>query len=62
MRQPKFATAEQIRKRAYELYLEHGCEDGRDLEDWLAAERELTGLSEQSPSLRQKARPASAGK
>jgi hypothetical protein len=27
--------------RAYELYLARGGEDGRDLEDWLTAEREL---------------------
>jgi len=28
-------------QRAYQLYLERGGEDGRDLDDWLAAEREL---------------------
>ena len=33
---------EQIEKRAYELYLARGCEPGMDVEDWLAAERELT--------------------
>jgi DUF2934 family protein len=27
--------------RAYELYLARGGEDGRDLEDWLTAEREI---------------------
>ena len=27
MSQPKFATPEQIEKRAYELYLESGCAD-----------------------------------
>ncbi len=35
-------TKEQIEKRAYEFYLARHCEPGRDLEDWLAAERELT--------------------
>ena len=35
-------TKEQIEKRAYELYLARGCEPGRDFEDWLTAERELT--------------------
>jgi hypothetical protein len=35
-------TREEIEKRAYELYLARGCESGRDVEDWLAAERELT--------------------
>jgi hypothetical protein len=28
-------------QRAYELYLARGGEDGRDLDDWLTAEREL---------------------
>jgi len=30
-----------LAQRAYELYLARGGEDGRDLEDWLTAEREL---------------------
>ncbi|HKV28617.1 MAG TPA: DUF2934 domain-containing protein [Candidatus Acidoferrales bacterium] len=34
-------TRDQIELRAYELYVQRGGEDGRDLEDWLAAEREL---------------------
>jgi len=32
----------EIRTRAYELYLARGAEPGRELEDWLQAERELT--------------------
>lgn len=39
-------SEEQIEQRAYELYLERGCEHGRDIEDWLEAERELTELAE----------------
>ena len=35
------AREQEIRRRAYELYLERGEEPGRDLEDWLEAEREL---------------------
>ena len=31
----------EIAQRAYENYLERGCEDGQDLDDWLRAEREL---------------------
>jgi hypothetical protein len=31
----------EIARRAYELYLERGYVDGQDLDDWLAAEREL---------------------
>jgi len=35
------ARDEQIRRRAYEIYLERGKQPGRDLDDWLKAEREL---------------------
>ncbi|HEY6466888.1 MAG TPA: DUF2934 domain-containing protein [Candidatus Acidoferrales bacterium] len=33
---------EQIEARAYEIYNERGREDGHDVEDWIAAEKELT--------------------
>lgn len=33
---------EQIRRRAYELYEQRGREDGRDFDDWLQAESEVT--------------------
>ena len=37
------ATREQeIRNRAYEIYLQRGGQPGYELEDWLQAERELT--------------------
>ena len=32
---------EEIRRRAYEIYLERGCSPGDELDDWLRAEREL---------------------
>ena len=32
---------EEIRRRAYEIYLERGEQPGRDLDDWLQAGREL---------------------
>ncbi len=32
---------EQIARRAYELYLQRGAQHGCDLQDWIAAEREL---------------------
>jgi hypothetical protein len=32
---------EEIRRRAYEIYLEHGSHAGNELDDWLQAEREL---------------------
>ena len=33
---------EAIAKRAFELFIERGCEHGHHEEDWLRAERELT--------------------
>ena len=35
-----------IERRAYELYLASGCQEGRDLENWLQAEKELTAATE----------------
>ncbi len=35
------ATHDGIARRAYELYLERGGQDGHDVEDWLRAEAEL---------------------
>lgn len=32
------AMREQIAKKAYQLYLERGCQDGFDRQDWLNAE------------------------
>jgi len=37
------ASDAEIRRRAYEIYLERGQQPGRDLDDWLQAERELEG-------------------
>jgi len=34
-------TEEQIRQRAYEIFLARGAAPGQDIEDWLRAEREL---------------------
>jgi hypothetical protein len=39
---PTGASVEEIRLRAYEIYVERGGTDGQDLEDWLQAEKELT--------------------
>ena len=38
---------EEIRRRAYELYLRRGEKDGSELEDWLEAEVELREKVEQ---------------
>ena len=35
------ARTEEIRRRAYEIYLERGKQSGRDVDDWLQAEQEL---------------------
>jgi hypothetical protein len=35
------ANGSDIARRAYDLYLARGREDGHDVEDWLQAEREL---------------------
>ena len=32
---------EQVRRRAYDLYIRRGCECGSELDDWLKAEREI---------------------
>ena len=41
---------EAIRARAYQLYLERGRVSGRELDDWLAAERSLRGRGPDGPS------------
>ena len=38
----KTPTQREIELRAYEIYLQRGGEDGNELNDWLAAEKELT--------------------
>ena len=48
MNERKLIMQEQIEKRAYELYIERGGQDGHDLENWLDAERQLTESSEKS--------------
>jgi hypothetical protein len=39
-------SAEEIRERAYEIYVRRSGEpgDGRDVDDWIAAETELLGF------------------
>ena len=38
---PHEPAIEEIRARAYEVYVQRGRIDGLDLEDWLRAEQEL---------------------
>jgi len=40
-------SCEEIRLRAYEIYLERGGLPGDELDDWLQAERELDGRAPQ---------------
>lgn len=34
-------TQTEIARRAFEIYCKRGCQHGRDLDDWLQAERDL---------------------
>ena len=40
-RLPEPMLEHEIRLRAYDLYQQRGCADGRALEDWLKAEAEV---------------------
>jgi hypothetical protein len=42
MNQRKEPSTEEITHLAYALYLQRGSEHGKDVEDWVAAEKELT--------------------
>ncbi len=42
-------TDEEIATRAYHIYLERGGAAGSPDDDWLQAERELTGSSDSQP-------------
>lgn len=39
------AAEQEIRARAYEIYLQRGEQHGSDLDDWLQAERDLSTRS-----------------
>jgi len=41
-RKPKLPNEKDIARRAYELFVQRGAEHGRDLDDWLSAQRELS--------------------
>ena len=61
MNQFKLPTKHQIELRAYELYGQRGRKEGHELDDWIAAEKELTEPSEQNSSNPQRAFAANAG-
>ena len=55
---------DEIRRRAYEIYLEGGSLPGRELDDWLRAERELrkvAGLTPDWNRLEQRGRDSGEG-
>jgi DUF2934 family protein len=35
-------SGDEIARRAYELYIQRGSEHGKDVEDWVRAEKELS--------------------
>jgi hypothetical protein len=47
-----------IARRAYEIYVQRGGENGQDVEDWLQAEKEISAKTADVPA---KARAAAAG-
>ena len=46
----KVPTREEIELRAYEIYLKRGGKEGDALDDWLAAEKELSASSQTDAS------------
>jgi len=52
-------SGEEIARRAYELYLQRGGEHGKDVEDWVRAEKELSDEPVAGPA---KTRAAQAGR
>jgi len=43
-------THEQITQRAFEIYRQRGCPEGKDLEHWLEAERQLSAEAPGAPN------------
>jgi len=41
-----------IAKRAYEIYERNGCQPGREMENWLAAEAELIAAAQKPEAAR----------
>ncbi|HUJ33050.1 MAG TPA: DUF2934 domain-containing protein [Candidatus Acidoferrum sp.] len=57
-------SREEVAVRAYEIYLKRGGEPGRDVEDWVAAEQELSNRlaseTERDPRAVARANPLTA--
>jgi Protein of unknown function (DUF2934) len=43
-------SGEEIARRAYELYIQRGGEHGKDVEDWVRAEKELSDEPRAGPA------------
>lgn len=54
--EPRFPSQDEIAIRAYFLWQNAGCPDGREFEFWLSAEEELTQNARAKPA--PKAEPA----
>ena len=44
-------SGEEIARRAHELYLQRGGNDGKDVEDWVRAEEELSEEPVSGPAI-----------
>lgn len=51
------AIREEIERRAYQRYRDRGSRHGADLDDWLAAEREVAGAKDSTPAGRPRVKP-----
>ena len=47
-----------IQQRAYEIYLRRNKQSGRDMEDWIQAEREVRGELAKKPAPAYEKKPA----
>jgi hypothetical protein len=56
-RERRVPSADDVARRAYQLYEARGGEPGRDIEDWLQAERELEAILLADVSERRAAAP-----
>jgi len=58
MMEGKELSKRDIAHRAYKLFLQRGCEPGRDIEDWVRAEKELSSEVVVSPQQERRVREA----
>lgn len=61
--QEHLPTHQEIERRAHEIYLKRGGQNGRDMDDWLTAEAELTREHQMElETLELKSKTAAAGR